>query len=134
MTDQKHTKEPWRILQKNSYFLILSGPDDDPINILPSMSNCYLDKASRAIECVNACAGMGDPDLQITALKSYFKTTSHNNELYNNVRDELTAVTKQRDELKKVVEFYAEHCLCANCGNSIGGKAIEALTKTKESV
>lgn len=107
MTDQKHTKELWRILQKNSYFLILSGPDDDSVNILPSMSNCYLDKASRAIECVNACADIENP---------------------LDLAKQLSEVTKQRDDaIKLCSDLIAENAGLKNSRDELR----DELTKMK---
>jgi hypothetical protein len=68
----KHTKEPW----------VLRGTNIDSTNTDVSVGRCYntnsvgqtpksaLANAKRIIACVNACAGMEEPAMEIPALKA----------------------------------------------------------------
>lgn len=123
MTDQKHTKEPWKISDDSDYPEATIMTDQKLIadaNIFGAGSSkkTNMTNAKRIVECVNACAGIENPqDLR-----------------------------KQRDELREAIEYAVDdlkNCdwSCHICGQQQGMDETDlfdvltkALTKTKESV
>ena len=66
MTDQKHTKEPWKISDDPDYpeAVILAGETmvaDANIFGAGSSKKINMANAKRIVECVNACAGIESP-------------------------------------------------------------------------
>lgn len=56
----KHSKEPWKIGQDLGMIDIIDS-EGDIILILPNYTKDY-DKAQRIVQCVNAMAGIEDPE------------------------------------------------------------------------
>ncbi len=63
---QKHSPEPWRVLRDETYHdVIFIGSDGGPF---VSGDVEELD-AARIVQCVNACAGIEDPEGAIEQIK-----------------------------------------------------------------
>ena len=134
MTDQKHTKEPWRVSNNELGFadfdiLTEKHVGYPNVGIARLVDECFSDyklgsvalhieevraNGKRIVECVNACAGIENP-------KDFIA--------------QLDAVTKQRDELrefvivlKRIVEPNVSKGLADDIDTAI------ARAKTKESV
>lgn len=110
MTDQKHTKEPWKISDDPDYpeAVILAGETmvaDANIFGAGSSKKINMANAKRIVECVNACAGIESPlDLRRQrdeAIKLCSDLIAENAGLKNS-RDEL------RNELTKMQTFLSK--------------------------
>lgn len=115
MSNIKHTPEPWRFKEfpSNDQCFIQAdrnkATDPYDIEVMGDDTNekyyPYEQKKSdalRIVSCINACAGMEDPAKEIEELKEQVKMFQH---AFNVTEREKQAVTKQRDELKKVLEY-----------------------------
>ena len=95
----EHTKEPW----------IFDAPDADFSGIIIGRHGGEVvdgefteANARRIVACVNACAGMDDPEKEIAALRAeneaYEKTLLHLMEKFPEVKAVINAVGKRSGE------------------------------------
>jgi len=62
-----HTNEPWHVVNEFAFDLV-----DSDGGLFASFN--FLDDANRAVQCVNACAGIEDPAKAIEAAREALKT------------------------------------------------------------
>lgn len=73
MSKTPHTPEPWTAKASNTdgYWWFIESPSGLVADLSDSTFEPRTDRANarRAAACVNACAGMKDPDKEITAMR-----------------------------------------------------------------
>jgi len=65
----KHTPEPWTIVRSRGYLYDGIGKNND----CAVFEEARESDALRIVQCVNACAGMSDPEKEITELRQRIK-------------------------------------------------------------
>ena len=73
MSELKHTPEPWRVIMADDPdAYMLYGDTGDCIAEMPSPDRQGVEHSNpyRIVACVNACAGMEDPEKEITKLRA----------------------------------------------------------------
>jgi hypothetical protein len=130
----KHTPEPWELKQQysadsNGSCIYKITKQGDYWPIIPECSTG--ENFARIVACVNACAGMDDPELVIRWMKSIPVGKDYGPDLISLLK-EMEKLKAQRDELLKSLELFT--LLNPNHYRDIAGlinKAVEVVSKTK---
>lgn len=124
----KHTPEPWFVREfgthtdRPSYFVMMSQTKGLFQTSDKSLSN-------RIVACVNACAGMNDPEAEIENLKK--QVQAHRNSAYKASvanADLIAEITRMKENMREVVQFL-EHVQYEI--SPIGRRATVLLAKIK---
>jgi hypothetical protein len=113
MSEQKHSKEPLRVVYDHGYIDIL-GADDSFVaetfgSDLRPTKELADDNARRIVACVNACEGI--PIESLEAFNDWSKAGVASAKTYRDQRDELLAA------LKGITEMYVRLINSGDCGN-----------------
>jgi hypothetical protein len=133
-----HTPEPWQseLCLGNAYSICKKAANGDYIK--RTMGELFnRADAHRLITCVNACAGMEDPEKEIAALKERQNTLLSELDLAEHKLDKLRADYKAlRDAMEHIYDYKTGECMYDEIGRYSFPKlqeiAREALDKTKE--
>jgi hypothetical protein len=108
-TKVEHTPEPWRAVHHNRAASILSdshgpiaGTEGDSVPVAEQHEN-----ANRIIACVNACAGIADPQSAIAAARDALKwalanVTAPDDECMDDIGDFLKGLNQARRALERL--------------------------------
>jgi len=101
MSEKKHTPEPWIQMGTEiaddgyEHIAVINGITDNELNEA---------NAKRIVECVNACAGMEEPKLEIESLKLANKLLEVSKSELTEERDDLSECTKDMSEHVVLIE------------------------------
>lgn len=96
MSDTKHTPEPWKITDPDQNGLYGVWSFDGRHCIAEGL---YLEDARRIVACVNACAGMADPENEILSLRAEIDRAYSMLEAHNVPRERAKSIANGIDVL-----------------------------------